>query len=311
MLDLIFYYFHKSKAPGHVDFTIEVERSLRVLDGGVLVLCGVSGVQSQSLTVDRQMKRYDVPRLAFVNKLDRQGASPTNVIGQLRTQLKLNAAAVQIPIGLEGNHEGVIDLIEQRSITFDGERGETVVYGDVPEDMKEDVEEKRLELLERLADVDDEIAEIFLMEEFPDVETMKAAIRRQTINTNFVPVFMGSAFKNKGVQPLLGGVIDYLPEPSEKKNYALDLSKDETPIEVTCNDGDSLLALAFKLDETKYGQLTYMRVYQGKLKRGNYITNVSNGKRIKLARIVRMHSDDMEEIDEAGKWLLYTKNSQK
>lgn len=286
--------------PGHVDFTIEVERSLRVLDGGVLVLCGVSGVQSQSLTVDRQMKRYDVPRLAFVNKLDRQGASPTNVIGQLRTQLKLNAAAVQIPIGLEGNHEGVIDLIEQRSITFDGERGETVVYGDVPEDMKEDVEEKRLELLERLADVDDEIAEIFLMEEFPDVETMKAAIRRQTINTNFVPVFMGSAFKNKGVQPLLGGVIDYLPEPSEKINYALDLSKDETPIEVTCNDGDSLLALAFKLDETKYGQLTYMRVYQGKLKRGNYITNVSNGKRIKLARIVRMHSDDMEEIDEAG-----------
>jgi elongation factor G len=309
MLDLIFYYFHKSKAPGHVDFTIEVERSLRVLDGGVLVLCGVSGVQSQSLTVDRQMKRYDVPRLAFVNKLDRQGASPTNVIGQLRTQLKLNAAAVQIPIGLEGNHEGVIDLIEQRSITFDGERGETVVYGDVPEDMKEDVEEKRLELLERLADVDDEIAEIFLMEEFPDVETMKAAIRRQTINTNFVPVFMGSAFKNKGVQPLLGGVIDYLPEPSEKINYALDLSKDETPIEVTCNDGDSLLALAFKLDETKYGQLTYMRVYQGKLKRGNYITNVSNGKRIKLARIVRMHSDDMEEIDEAGKWLLYTKSS--
>lgn len=303
MLDLIFYYFHKSKAPGHVDFTIEVERSLRVLDGGVLVLCGVSGVQSQSLTVDRQMKRYDVPRLAFVNKLDRQGASPTNVIGQLRTQLKLNAAAVQIPIGLEGNHEGVIDLIEQRSITFDGERGETVVYGDVPEDMKEDVEEKRLELLERLADVDDEIAELFLMEEFPDVETMKAAIRRQTINTNFVPVFMGSAFKNKGVQPLLGGVIDYLPEPSEKINYALDLSKDETPIEVTCNDGDSLLALAFKLDETKYGQLTYMRVYQGKLKRGNYITNVSNGKRIKLARIVKMHSDDMEEIDEAGKWL--------
>ena len=303
MLDLIFYYFHKFKAPGHVDFTIEVERSLRVLDGGVLVLCGVSGVQSQSLTVDRQMKRYDVPRLAFVNKLDRQGASPTNVIGQLRTQLKLNAAAVQIPIGLEGNHEGVIDLIEQRSITFDGERGETVVYGDVPEDMKEDVEEKRLELLERLADVDDEIAELFLMEEFPDVEKMKAAIRRQTINTNFVPVFMGSAFKNKGVQPLLGGVIDYLPEPSEKKNYALDLSKDETPIEVTCEDGDSLLALAFKLDETKYGQLTYMRVYQGKLKRGNYITNVSNGKRIKLARIVRMHSDDMEEIDEAGKWL--------
>ena len=287
-------------APGHVDFTVEVERSLRVLDGGVLVLCGVSGVQSQSLTVDRQMKRYDVPRLAFVNKLDRQGASPNNVIDQLRDQLKLNAAAVQIPIGLEGIHEGVIDLIEQRSITFDGEKGETIVYGDVPEDLKEEVEEKRLELLERLADVDDEIAELFLMEEFPDTKTLKAAIRRQTISCSFVPVFMGSAFKNKGVQPLLNGVIDYLPEPSEKKNFALDLKNDETPVEVTSSNDDSLLALAFKLDETKYGQLTYMRVYQGMLKRGNYITNVNTGKKVKLARIVRMHSDDMEEIDEAG-----------
>ena len=287
-------------APGHVDFTIEVERALRVLDGGVLVLCGVSGVQSQSLTVDRQMKRYDVPRLAFVNKLDRQGASPDNVIGQLRDQLKLNAAAVQIPIGLEGIHEGVVDLIEQRSITFDGEKGETILYGDIPEDMKDAVEEKRMELLERLADVDDEIAEFFLMEEFPDVETLKAAIRRQTIACDFVPVFMGSAFKNKGVQPLLDGVIDYLPEPSEKKNVALDITNDEAPVEVTCDNEASLLALAFKLDETRFGQLTYMRIYQGMLKKGNYITNVSNGKKIKLARIVRMHSDDMEEIDEAG-----------
>jgi elongation factor G len=286
--------------PGHVDFTVEVERALRVLDGGVLVLCGVSGVQSQSLTVDRQMKRYDVPRLAFVNKLDRQGASPDNVVGQLRDQLKLNAAAVQIPIGLENAHEGVVDLIEQQSITFDGEKGETLVYGNIPEDMKDEVEEKRMELLERLADVDDDIAELFLMEEFPDTEMLKAAIRRQTIACNFVPVFMGSAFKNKGVQPLLDGVVDYLPEPAEKKNFALDVTKDETPVKVTCDKEDSLLALAFKLDETKFGQLTYMRIYQGTLKKGNYITNVNNGKKIKLARIVRMHSDDMEEIDEAG-----------
>ncbi len=287
-------------APGHVDFTVEVERALRVLDGGVLVLCGVSGVQSQSLTVDRQMKRYDVPRLAFVNKLDRQGASPDNVIEQLRDQLKLNAAAVQIPIGLEGAHEGVVDLIEERSIKFDGEKGETIVYGDVPDDMKDLVEEKRMELLERLADVDDDIAELFLMEEFPDVETLKEAIRRQTIACAFVPVFMGSAFKNKGVQPLLNGVIDYLPEPSEKKNFALDTTKDEEPVAVVCDSNESLLALAFKLDETRFGQLTYMRIYQGMLKKGNYITNVNDGKKIKLARIVRMHSDDMEEIDEAG-----------
>jgi elongation factor G len=270
------------------------------LDGGILVLCGVSGVQSQSLTVDRQMKRYNVPRLAFVNKLDRQGSNPWNVISQLRGQLKLNAAAVQIPIGLEAIHEGVIDLIEQRSIIFEGEKGENVKYGEIPDGMKEMVEEKRMELIERLADADDEVAEFFLMEETPDVETMKAAIRRSTINCTFVPVFMGSAFKNKGVQALLDGVIDYLPKPEEKENFALDRTKDEEPVKVTSKNEDPLLALAFKLAETQYGQLTYMRIYQGMLKRGNYVTNVNSGKKIKLARIVRMHSDDMEEINEAG-----------
>jgi elongation factor G len=270
------------------------------LDGGVLVLCGVSGVQSQSLTVDRQMKRYNVPRLAFVNKLDRQGSNPWSVIDQLRDQLKLNAAAVQIPIGLEGNHVGVIDLVEMRSIEFAGEKGERLVYGEIPEDMVDTAVEKRQELFERLAEVDDDIAEFFLMEETPDLDTIKAAIRRQTIACSFVPVFMGSAFKNKGVQPLLDGVIDYLPQPNEKENYALDRTKDEEPVKVTCNDNDPLLALAFKLDETQYGQLTYMRIYQGMLKRGNYITNVNSGKKIKLARVVRMHSDDMEEVDSAG-----------
>jgi elongation factor G len=246
------------------------------------------------------MKRYNVPRLAFVNKLDRQGASPTNVIAQLRDQLKLNAAAVQIPVGLEANHVGVIDLVEERMIAFEGEKGEKVVYGDIPDDMKDAAEEKRLELIEKLADVDDEIAESFLMEELPGVDTLKAAIRRQTIACAFVPVFMGSAFKNKGVQPLLDGVIDYLPEPSEKQNFALDVTKDETPVEVSCKPDDPLLALAFKLDETQYGQLTYIRVYQGTLKKGNFITNVNSGKRIKLARIVRMHADDMEDIDSAS-----------
>lgn len=285
--------------PGHVDFTIEVERALRVLDGGILVLCGVSGVQSQSLTVDRQMKRYNVPRLAFINKLDRQGSNPNKVINDLRNQLKLNASAVQLPIGLEEKHTGVVDLIRKKSYTFDGERGETILEGEVPDDMKDLVEEKRMELIEKLADVDDEIGELFLMEEEPTEEQLKEAIRRQTVACKFVPVFMGSAFKNKGVQPLLDGVIDYLPEPIEKANFALDRSKDEAEVEVTCNKNDPLLALAFKLEETPFGQLTYMRIYQGMLKKGNQIHNVNDGKKIKLARIVRMHSDEMEDINEA------------
>eukprot|EP00578_Thalassiosira_sp_NH16_P008838 CAMPEP_0181104882 /NCGR_PEP_ID=MMETSP1071-20121207/15670_1 /TAXON_ID=35127 /ORGANISM="Thalassiosira sp., Strain NH16" /LENGTH=762 /DNA_ID=CAMNT_0023188121 /DNA_START=54 /DNA_END=2342 /DNA_ORIENTATION=+ len=285
--------------PGHVDFTIEVERALRVLDGGILVLCGVSGVQSQSLTVDRQMKRYNVPRLAFVNKLDRQGSNPWKVVNDLRNQLKLNASAVQVPVGLEDGHRGVVDLITRKSYIFEGEKGEDVVEGEIPEELADMVDEKRMELIERLADVDDEIGELFLMEEEPTAEQLKDAIRRQTVSCQFVPVFMGSAFKNKGVQKLLDGVLDYLPEPREKQNFALDRSRDEEPVEVTCNKKDPLLALAFKLEETQFGQLTYMRIYQGMLKKGNSIVNVNDGKKIKLARIVRMHSDEMEEIDEA------------
>ena len=284
---------------GHVDFTIEVERALRVLDGGILVLCGVSGVQSQSLTVDRQMKRYNVPRLSFINKLDRQGSNPDRVIQQLRDQLKLNAAAVQVPIGLENDHKGVIDIIEEKAYFFAGERGEVVEEAPIPDDMVDLVQEKRTELLEKIAEVDDDIAEIFLMEEVPDTETLKAAIRKAVINCQFVPVFMGSAFKNKGVQPLLDGVVDYLPEPVEKPNYALNRSDNEKPVLVSGKDDDPLLALAFKLEETPFGQLTYMRIYQGTLKKGNFITNVNDGKKVKLSRIVRMHADDMEDIVEA------------
>lgn len=246
------------------------------------------------------MKRYNVPRLAFVNKLDRQGSNPDKVIQQLRDQLKLNAAAVQIPVGLENDHAGVVDLVLEKMYTFQGDKGELVSEASVPENMKELVKEKRMELLERISDADDEVAELFLMEEIPDVETLKAAIRRQTIACKFVPVFMGSAYKNKGVQPLLDGVIDYLPKPSEKANYALDRTKNEEPTLVSAKDDDPLLALAFKLDETQFGQLTYMRVYQGHLAKGRSITNVNDGKKVKLSRIVRMHSNDMEEITYAG-----------
>jgi len=286
--------------PGHVDFTIEVERALRVLDGGVLVLCGVSGVQSQSLTVDRQMKRYGVPRVAFVNKLDRQGANPWKVIGDLRDQLRLNAAAVQVPVGLEAGHSGVVDLVRLRSYSFAGEKGEVVEEGDVPPELEAEVAERRLELIEKLADVDDEVAELFLMEEEVPEDVLKASIRRQVLSCSFVPVFMGSAFKNKGVQPLLDGVVDYLPEPIEKANFALDRSNNEEAVAVTGRSDDPLLALAFKLEETPFGQLTYMRVYQGRLKRGEFVHNVNDGKKVKLNRIVRMHSDEMEEVEEAG-----------
>jgi elongation factor G len=292
--------------PGHVDFTVEVERALRVLDGAVLVLCGVSGVQSQSITVDRQMRRYKVPRVAFINKLDRQGANPWKAINGLRNELKLNASAIQIPIGMENKLEGVIDLVRMEAIRFQGANGETVVREKIPEELLSEAEAKRAELIERVAEVDDELGEIAIIEEKePTVEQLAAAIRRSTIGLTFVPVFMGSAFKNFGVQALLDGVVDYLPSPAEKKNVALDIDKDETPVELETRSDKPLVALAFKLDEGRFGQLTYMRVYQGKFNRGDSIVNIADGRKIKVPRIVRMHSDEMEEIQgaEAGEIL--------
>ncbi|CAK4067337.1 unnamed protein product [Aphanomyces euteiches] len=287
--------------PGHVDFTIEVERALRVLDGGILVLCGVSGVQSQSLTVDKQMKRYGVPRIAFINKLDRMGANPWKVINDLRKQLKLNAAAVQVPIGLEDRLEGVVDLVRMQVYRHEGASGETIVTTtEIPDDLKELVAEKRLEMIEKLADVDDEIGELFLMEEEPTAEQLITAIRKATISHKFVPVFMGSAFKNKGVQPMLDGVIDYLPSPSEAENIALDQSNNEQPVLVPCSPHAPLLALAFKLEEGRFGQLSYLRIYSGTLKRGGFIYNMSNMKRIKVPRLVKMHSNEMEDVDEVS-----------
>lgn len=257
--------------PGHVDFTIEVERALRVLDGAILVLCGVAGVQSQSITVDRQMRRYNVPRLAFINKLDREGASPDTVIEQLRAKLRLNAAAVQIPIGLSGAHEGVIDLVERKAYRFGGPGGEVIQISEPPATLLKAMEAKRLEMLEKLADADEEIAEYYISEEDPPVEVLHAAIRRQTIANAFTPVFMGSAFKNKGVQPLLDGVTRYLPAPTEVTNIALDLEEGEKEVKLSGNPKDGFVGLAFKLEEGKFGQLTYMRVYQGSIGRGDTI----------------------------------------
>ncbi|KAM3568643.1 hypothetical protein VYU27_009235, partial [Nannochloropsis oceanica] len=283
--------------PGHVDFTIEVERALRVLDGAVLVLCGVAGVQSQSITVDRQMKRYNVPRVAFINKLDRAGANPWKVVADLRKHLRLNAAAVQVPVGLEGEHRGIVDLVAQKAYVFEGDRGEVIREVPIEGAMKEEVKEKRLEMIERLAEVDDQIAELFLGEEEVPMEVLVESIRRQTIGLKFVPVFMGSAFKNKGVQKLLDGVLAYLPNPSEVPNYALDRSQDEAKVPVLCEEDLPAVALAFKLEEGKFGQLTYMRVYQGIIKRGGWLFNIRNGKKVKVPRLVRMHSNELEEID--------------
>ena len=285
--------------PGHVDFTIEVERALRVLDGAILVLCSVGGVQSQSITVDRQMRRYNVPRLAFINKLDRAGADPDRVINQLRDKLRLNAAAVQVPIGLEDDHSGVIDLIRMKSCLFHGPNGEKIDEGDIPASQIDRAILRRKELIEKLAEVDDEVGELFLMEEEVPEDVMRNAIRRSTIGLKFVPVFMGSAFKNKGVQLLLDGVSDYLPCPSDISNEALDLDKDEEEVVIQCSKDGPLVALAFKLEEGRFGQLTYVRVYSGTMRKGDMIVNLSSGKKIKVPRLVKMHSDELEDVDEA------------
>ncbi len=286
--------------PGHVDFTIEVERALRVLDGAIMVLCGVSGVQSQSITVDRQMKRYNVPRLAFINKLDRAGANPFRVINAIREKLFLNAAAVQIPIGLEDQHKGEVDLVRMKAMYFEGDDGENVVEKEIPADIMELAKEKRAEMIAKLADVDDAIGEKFLMEEEISEAELMAGIRRATLSLKFVPVFMGSAFKNKGVQPLLDGVRAYLPMPTEVKNEALDQNKGEEKVVVPSDPSAPLVALAFKLEDGRYGQLTYMRIYSGSVKKGDMIYNVSAGdKKIKVPRIVRMHSAEMIDVEEA------------
>lgn len=294
------YKFNLIDTPGHIDFTIEVERALRVLDGAVLVICAVSGVQSQTVTVDRQMRRYNVPRVTFINKMDRMGANPWRAIDQLRNKLKMNAAAVQVPIGAETDLKGVVDIINNRALYNEGSQGEKIAVGPVPEELKELVEEKRQVLIEQLADVDDEMASIYLDEQEPTPDQLVAAIRRATIARQFTPVLMGSALANRSVQPVLDAVCDYLPDPSEVLNTGLDVSdpSDEKPLVLSSSTAAPFVGLAFKLEEGRYGQLTYIRVYQGKLKKGMQMVNVRTGKKIKLARLVRMHSDEMEDVDE-------------
>lgn len=283
--------------PGHVDFTVEVERSLRVLDGAILVLCSVGGVQSQSITVDRQLKRYHVPRIAFVNKCDRTGANPFKVRMQLREKLGLNAYMMQIPIGLEDKLEGVVDLITMKALYFEGNSGTDIRVAEIPSHLVADAEKYREELLDAASMFSDELMEAML-EGNPSEELIKEAIRKGTLAEQFVPVFCGSAYKNKGIQPLLDGVVSYLPNPSEVKNFALDLDKNEEQVELSCNPDDPCVALGFKLEDGQYGQLTYVRVYQGTLKKGEELYNTRSRKKFKVGRLVRMNSASMEDINE-------------
>jgi elongation factor G len=285
--------------PGHVDFTIEVERALRVLDGAVLILCSVGGVQSQSITVNRQMTRYNVPRIAFINKCDRTGANPSRVIGQLRDKLQLNAVAVQMPMGLEIDMKGIIDLVTMKAVYFDGDNGEKIRTEEIPAEYRDEADVLREELLDAASMFSDELMEAIL-EGTPTVAMIRDAIRKGTLKLELTPVMVGSAYKNKGVQLLLDAVNDYLPCPTDVKNIALDLDHEEAEVQVTNNPQDPLVALAFKLEDGRYGQLTYVRTYQGTIKKSDTIVNTRTGKKVKVGRLVRMHADEMEEIEASG-----------
>ncbi len=286
--------------PGHVDFTIEVERSLRVLDGAILVLCSVGGVQSQSITVDRQMKRYHVPRIAFVNKCDRTGANPYRVKQQLIDKLNLNAVLMQIPIGLEDRLQGVVDLVEMKAIYFDdGPNHDQAREAEIPEELMAEAQAKREEMLDAVSMVSDELMEAML-EENVTPEIIKRAVRKGTIGLELCPVFVGSAYKNKGIQPLLDGVIDYLPNPTEVENVALDLDNNEKEVVLESNPDKPSVILAFKLEDGQFGQLTYIRVYQGKIKKGDTLYNTRTRKKFNVGRLVKMHASEMEDISECG-----------
>jgi elongation factor G len=286
--------------PGHVDFTIEVERSLRVLDGAILVLCSVGGVQSQSLTVDRQLKRYHVPTLAFINKCDRIGADPYKVRDQLKEKLGRNAVLMQIPIGLEVGHLGVVDLVRMEALYFDGDDGEIVRREDIPPELQEEAAAKREDMLDAVSMFSDELMEALLEGSQVNERMILSAVRAGTTALQLTPVFLGSAYRNKGVQPLLDAVVHYLPHPGEVGNTALDLDRDERETPLSADPDAPSVSLAFKLEDGPYGQLTYVRVYQGSVRKGDELRNTRSGNRFKVGRLIRMHADSMADISRAG-----------
>ncbi|MDH4196600.1 MAG: elongation factor G [Candidatus Aminicenantes bacterium] len=284
--------------PGHVDFTIEVERSLRVLDSAILVLCSVGGVQSQTITVDRQLRRYNVPFIAFINKLDRIGANPYKVRDKIAEKLGHNAVLMQVPIGLESQHQGVVDLVSMKAYYFDGDDGEVVRVEEVPAELRSEAEKRREELVDAASMFSDELMAAALDGRATEA-MLYAAVRKGTIARKLMPVFMGSAYRNKGVQPLLDGVVRYLPDPSEVEATAVDLDAGGREVKLVADPAAKTVALAFKLEDGPYGQLTYVRVYQGGLHRGDEIVNTRSGQKIKVGRLVRMHADTMVDISGA------------
>ena len=286
--------------PGHVDFTIEVERSLRVLDGAVVVLCGSSGVQPQTETVWRQANKYAVPRMVFVNKMDRAGADYMNVVEQLRERLDCNAVPIQMTIGAEEEFVGVIDLIKNKAIIWSEEdRGTTFEYGPVPDDLIDQCDEMREYLVEAAAEANDELMDVYLETGELSEEQIKEGIRARTLANEIVPVLGGSAFKNKGVQAVLDAVVEYLPSPTEVKAIEGTELDGETVITRASDDGEPFSALAFKIATDPYvGTLTFFRVYSGKLESGNAIFNSVKGKKERVGRMVQMHANSREEIKE-------------
>lgn len=299
--------------PGHVDFTVEVERSLRVLDGAILVLCAVGGVQSQSLTVDRQMKRYQIPRIAFINKMDRIGANPKNVIRMIKEKLGVTPLPLQIPMGAESRFQGVVDLLNMEAIYYDGEKGEKTRREPIPEEYLDEAKEARAHLLETLSLYSDELMEALLEERELPVEDLVRLIRKATIAQHVTPVMMGTAYKNKGVQTLLDAIVAYLPSPLDRTVRATDLTQapvvpegapegtrpEPVKIQLEPVPTKPLVFMAFKIVEESFGQLTYIRIYQGKFSKGDTVLNTRTNQKTRVGRLLRMHADEKEDLESA------------
>ena len=284
--------------PGHVDFTVEVERSLRVLDGVVAVFCAVGGVQSQSETVWRQANRYEVPRMVFVNKMDRTGADFFRVVDQIRNRLGANAVPIQLPIGAEDKFTGLVDLMEMKAEIYTNDLGTDIKIEEVPAELAEKAKKMREEMVEKISETDDDLMMKFLEGEEPTVSELKAALRKAVCNNQIVPVICGTAFKNKGVQLLLDAVIEYMPSPVDVKAIEGEL-EDGTKVERHSSDEEPFSALAFKVMTDPFvGRLTFLRVYSGKLTSGSYVLNASNGKKERISRLVQMYADQRNEIQE-------------
>ncbi len=286
--------------PGHVDFTVEVERSLRVLDGAVLVLCGVGGVQSQSLTVDRQMKRYHVPRLAFINKMDRIGANAEKVVAQVREKMGCDAVLMQWPIGKEDNFQGVVDLVTMKANYFDGANGEDVRTEEIPAELADATTKARQHMLEGLSMYSDELMELLLSEEPVSEELIHKIIREAVQTQDLTPVYMGTAYRNKGVQLLLDAIVRYLPSPLDRAVQAKQYDDPTQTFALEPDPAKPFVGMAFKLVEDSFGQLTFMRIYQGTIKKGDMHYNQRTDQKQRFSRIVKMHADKREEIDSAG-----------